>query len=47
LGGGFSEDPATILAELDARLNAALMALDEETRSKYTAPGSYIVARED
>lgn len=47
LGGGFAEDPGTVLAELDARLNAALMALDEETRQKYTAPDSYIVKRED
>ena len=47
LGGGFAEDPATVLAELDARLNAALMALDEGTRNKYKAPDSYIVERED
>ena len=47
LSGGFSEEPAAVLSELDERLNNAFMALDEDVRNEYVAPDSYIVVRED
>jgi multiple sugar transport system substrate-binding protein len=46
LSGGFSEDAATVLKDLDDRLNSGLAALDPEVLKSYVAPSSYNVNRE-
>ncbi len=47
LSGGYQEDAETILKDLDERMNAAFMALDEDTRKDYIAPESYNVKRDN
>ena len=44
--GGYSEDAATVLQELDMRLNSGLAQLDDETINEYVAPPNYKVERE-
>jgi len=46
LSGGFSEDAATVLKDLDDRLNGGLAALDEATRKEYIAGDGYKVTRD-
>jgi multiple sugar transport system substrate-binding protein len=46
LSGGYSEDAATVLHDLDARLNAGLSALDDATLNEYVAPSGYKVERD-
>lgn len=46
LSGGYSEDAATVLKELDDRLNNAFAALDETTRQAYIAQDGYVVERD-
>ena len=43
--GGFSEDAATVLKDLDDRLNGGLDALDPDVMKEYIAPASYNVNR--
>ncbi|RKM58166.1 extracellular solute-binding protein [Butyrivibrio sp. X503] len=44
--GGFSEDAATVLKDLDDRLNGGLKELDESELKDYVAPTSYNVKRD-
>ncbi len=44
--GGFSEDAATVLKDLDDRLNGGLDGLDPEVLKEYIAPSSYNVKRQ-
>ncbi len=46
LSGGYSEDAATVLHDLDARLNAGLSALDDATLNEYVALSGYKVERD-
>ena len=46
LSGGYSEDPATVLKDLDDRLNGGLKELDEAELKDYVAPASYNVKRD-
>jgi len=46
LSGGYSEDAATVLKDLDDRLNGGLANLDEETRKAYIAGDGYKVTRD-
>ena len=46
LSGGFSEDAATVLKDLDDRLNGGLAGLDEEVRKEYIAGDGYKVTRD-
>lgn len=46
LSGGYSEDAATVLKDLDDRLNGGLNALSEEEKKDYVAPSSYNVKRD-
>ena len=46
LSGGFSEDAATVLKDLDDRLNGGLANLDEATRKEYIAGDGYKVTRD-
>ena len=45
LSGGFTEDAATVLKDLDDRLNAGLAALEPEKLNAYIAPSTYNVKR--
>ncbi|SFU90275.1 ABC transporter substrate-binding protein [Butyrivibrio sp. INlla21] len=44
--GGYSEDAATVLKDLDDRLNGGLKELDEAELKDYIAPSSYNVKRD-
>ena len=44
--GGYSEDAATVLQDLDARLNGGLAQLDDAILNEYVAPPSYKVERD-
>ena len=44
--GGYSEDAATVLKDLDDRLNGGLKELDEAELKDYVAPSSYNVKRD-
>ena len=46
LSGGFTEDPETVLKELDQRLNDAFKALDPEVQAAYIAQPGYSVTRD-
>ena len=46
LSGGYSEDAATVLKDLDDRLNGGLKELSEEELKDYVAPASYNVKRD-
>ncbi len=43
--GGFTEDAATVLKDLDDRLNGGLAGLDPDVLKEYVAPASYNVNR--
>ena len=43
--GGFTEDAATVLKDLDDRLNGGLAGLDPDVLKEYVAPSSYNVNR--
>ncbi len=43
--GGFTEDAATVLKDLDDRLNGGLAGLDPDVLKEYVAPASYNVHR--
>ena len=44
--GGYSEDAATVLQDLDERLNGGLAQLDDEIINEYVAPPNYKVERD-
>lgn len=46
LSGGYTEDPETVLKELDQRLNDAFKALDPEVQAAYIAQPGYEVKRD-
>lgn len=46
LSGGFTEDAATVLKELDDRLNTAFDALDPDVKASYIAQPGYKVTRD-
>ena len=46
LSGGFTEDPETVLKELDDRLNTAFAELDPEVQASYIAQPGYTVKRD-
>ena len=46
LSGGYTEDAATVLKDLDDRLNGGLAGLDPDVLKAYVAPSDYKVNRD-